>query len=352
EEYIDGPEYSLDAIVYRGDMTLCGIADRHICFPPYFVEMGHTMPADVREEDRKRVIDLFSSGIQALGIDNGAAKGDIKLSPDGPVIGEIAARLSGGYMSGWTYPYASGIRVTEAAMRIAVGLPPGPLEPVKFHTAAERAFISIPGIVQSVEPELTTDDRIRDIFYRVKPGDPVTFPSNNVEKCGNVIAVDNERRGAVSIAEQARREIFLRLRPLENRTREFLFGSLCGWAPFAFALTHPGNIDAYREMPPAFSGLMEAASSRKVAALPNLEDETAADWHGETIRAAFDKVLSKTGFQAVACDATEPAESAVGQIFWKAFLKGGVQGGVWLLESLVSLESEQIESAEAMLWLH
>ena len=61
------------------------------------------------------------------------------------MVGEIAARLSGGYMSGWTFPLSSGVEVTEAALNIAVGIPPGrPHAPVP-RICAERALISIPG---------------------------------------------------------------------------------------------------------------------------------------------------------------------------------------------------------------
>jgi biotin carboxylase len=129
EEYVSGPEYSLDALVWRGEPTLCGIADRHIFFEPYFVEMGHTLPAVLDDPTLAKIVAVFFQGIRALGIDNGSAKGDIKLSPRGPVVGEIAARLSGGYMSGWTFPYASGIDVTRSALRIAVGLQPLDLSP-------------------------------------------------------------------------------------------------------------------------------------------------------------------------------------------------------------------------------
>jgi len=102
EEFMDGPEFSADALVHRGEITLCGLADRHIRFPPCFVEMGHTMPSGVDSGTAARLLEVFYAGIRALGITNGAAKGDLKLTPKGPMVGEIAARLSGGYMSGWT----------------------------------------------------------------------------------------------------------------------------------------------------------------------------------------------------------------------------------------------------------
>ena len=141
--------------MYRGHVTVCGIADRHISFPPAFVEIGHTMPTDLDTAAVRQIEDAFESGIRAIGIDNGAAKGDIKLTPRGAMIGEIAARLSGGYMSGWTFPLSSGVEVTEAALNIAVGLPPGDLTPRFSRTCAERGIISIPGVVASVEGEST-----------------------------------------------------------------------------------------------------------------------------------------------------------------------------------------------------
>jgi biotin carboxylase len=100
ESYMEGPEFSLDAIVYHGDITICGFADRHIFFPPYFIEMGHTIPTDIASAQQKALLETFYDGIRALGLAEGksisAAKGDIKLTEKGPMIGEIAARLSGG----------------------------------------------------------------------------------------------------------------------------------------------------------------------------------------------------------------------------------------------------------------
>ena len=82
-----------------------------------------------RAAERRSVEEVFRAGIRALGIDNGAAKGDLKLTSRGPMVGEIAARLSGGYMSGWTFPLASGVEVTAAGLRVAAGLDPGDLSP-------------------------------------------------------------------------------------------------------------------------------------------------------------------------------------------------------------------------------
>ena len=223
EEYMEGPEFSIDALVYNGTVTICGFADRHIFFPPYFIEMGHTIPTSICQKDKLALIATFVEGIHALGLTCGAAKADIKLTPKGPMIGEIAARLSGGYMSGWTFPYSSDFFLTQQAELIALGREPAALlerrrpveglpenlpftvyEVASTQYCGERAWISIPGKVKAFHglERARACAGVKDVLPRAKIGDTVTFPRNNVEKCGNILAVDTSWEGAVSKAHR------------------------------------------------------------------------------------------------------------------------------------------------------
>ncbi len=210
EEFVEGPEFSIDALVDGDDIAIRGVADRHIHFTPFFVELGHTMPSARPTEIVEEVLRVFRLGVKALGIDYGAAKGDIKYCPERgeAVVGEIAARLSGGYMSGWTYPYASGIDLTREALLLCVGreaVDGAPRTGVKDMgwTSAERAFISIPGRVAWVEGRADAErlPYIKQLFFRVAAGDRVVFPTNNIEKCGNAISQAPSRDEAVEAAE-------------------------------------------------------------------------------------------------------------------------------------------------------
>ncbi len=337
EEYVNGPEYSLDALVWRGEPALCGLAERHIRFEPSFVEMGHTMPAVLDGPTGDRVRDVFFRGIRALGIDNGAAKGDIKLSASGPKVGEIAARLSGGYMSGWTYPYASGVDVTRSALRIAVGLPPLDLEPREKGWSAERAFISIPGRVERVDglPEARAVPGVKDLFLRVRPGEDVVFPRNNVQKCGNVITRGRTREEAVGAAVSALACISVRLAPARAETNSFLFSDsspgIAAWRP---AL--PENTAALERLP-GFRGDPGRFDPARplVLDLPRRAGEREPDWHGVAPARLFQYVVAARGLRFVS-DAPGD-EFVLGGIFWKAFLKGSAQGAVYLLDTLAAL---------------
>lgn len=257
EEFMDGPEFSLDGLIYNGKMIVTGFADRHIFSPPYFVEMGHTMPTDFPEEMQASVAREFQKAAEALGLSCGAAKGDIKFSGGVPKIGEVAGRLSGGYMSGWTFPYASSFNLTKAAMEIALGQEPTlfneenlakliPVSPNLYiypceKYSAERAFISIPCVVDHIygfptEEESQSESRLQNFFPRINVGDKVSFPTNNVEKCGNVITLADNREEAISRAEAIIGKIILEPAFPNEDTEKFLAEN-SEFPPSAFAFS-------------------------------------------------------------------------------------------------------------------
>lgn len=333
EEYLEGPEYSLDALIYDDEIHICGIADRHIFFPPYFVEMGHTIPASADAFIMEEVVEVFKQGIQALGITNGAAKGDIKWNRGRAYVGEIAARLSGGYMSGWTYPYSSGVEVTRSAIRIALGLPPEDLTPTEDKTSTERAVISIPGIVEEISGKEAafTLEGVKHLFLRVQKGSRVSFPTNNVEKCGNCIAVSEKREDAVFMAEEGCRRVFIRLKPGEKLTEDFLFNNSEPWVPAAFSLQRRLNISFLASLPPGKG----SKGAVWIPLLPDMEGEEESEWHGKDLKRAFNDVVAITGCRTFSGE-NEREGILPGKAFYTAFLRGGVQGGVWVIDTVRS----------------
>jgi biotin carboxylase len=355
EEYMEGPEFSVDALVYQGEISICGLADRHIFFPPYFIEMGHTMPADLGSEKARALLEVFKAGVRALGIENGAAKGDIKLTPKGPMIGEIAARLSGGYMSGWTYPYASGIEPARGAIRICLGKSPGPLEPEKHWTSAERAFISISGKVRSIHglDEARAIPGVRDIFLRIEKGSPVTFPENNVTKCGNVISAAPGREDAIRSAEAAARSILIRLEAPDQDTAAFLGAFSYGDRPYGdrpHGVCPQDSAPAPRFPPDAFTldgelrALLGALPEGETAPggkrgpalvpFPRFSSSDLRDYTGRGVEETLAAVRRLTGLALPPALPGNGDRPRLGREFWAALIRGGYQGAVYYIDCL------------------
>ncbi len=331
EEFISGEEYSVDALVYKGEVTIHGLAIRHIYFPPCFIEMGHTMPALLSIEKQKEIEDEFKKGVKALGIDNGAAKGDIIYSEKGPVIGEIAARLSGGYMSGWTFPQASLVESTKGAMEIALGLKPQEYDGTYKKVTAEKAFLSIPGRVKSIGniEEAYKTDFVNDLFLRIEEGDSVDFPVNNVEKCGNVISAHIDRKEAESSAAKACSKVLIRLDEADNRTGNFLFKSR-EWPSDAFQLTNSYNISHYEDLLHSFDFNFEDRyfPNFKPVKFPDITFETARDWHGRSLSDVYNEILSLTGL----VESNDIVDRSAQAFFWRSIIKGSIQGGLWFFD--------------------
>lgn len=354
EDFIDGEEFSIDALVYNGTMTITGFAVRHIYFPPYFIETGHTIPCPlgkIDETKRRELIAVFALGVKALGLTHGAAKADIKYSAEGPVIGEIAARLSGGYMSGWTFPYASDLNLTAQGILIAAGMKPCELEsrrvPLEFRPpascinarkpfdlyevpcvkySAERAWISIPGRIAGIYglEDASNLPFVENVFPRpVKVGSDIDFPRNNVEKCGNVITRAPSFKEALEASENAVSNIFVRLEPRNRRTEDFLacreLPDERGFPPCAFeAFSELDNVDLRGEIAAGESVLASAHGELRA-----LLKRPQKDWTHLTALDAARKFDEKVP--------NHPAISK--ERFWRALFKGGFQAAVYISDT-------------------
>ena len=346
EDYMEGPEYSIDALVYDGTMTITGFADRHIFFPPYFIETGHTMPTEISREKYLELVKTFSDGVKALGLTRGAAKADIKYTKNGPEIGEIAARLSGGYMSGWTFPYSADFNLTLEAEKIALGIKPDELEKhrksielnsafkmyevVSKKVSAERAWISIPGKIKKIYglDQEYDSSVIKNILPRVKEGDEVNFPRNNVEKCGNIISLADDRQTAVISCENFIKNITIELEKNNPSTENFLEGKRSrfekGFPPCAFDISGgilkllEAELDKKDEWIPEGMNVLNYIPD----ALNKNEILMLKDWNHLTLKESLEKFnILRKGHKKIEY-----------RKFWLYLIRGGIQGALYCAE--------------------
>ena len=123
EEFADGPEISVDAAVYGGHVHPFCLARKGLGFAPYFEEIGHVVEARDPLLRDSALTDLLQATHTALGFTDGVTHTEIRLTPTGPKIIEVNARIGGGMI-----PYlglrATGIDPGLAAAAVACGRPP------------------------------------------------------------------------------------------------------------------------------------------------------------------------------------------------------------------------------------
>jgi biotin carboxylase len=286
EEFVDGMEFSLDALVYEDKVFTFAFADRHFDLYPYMIEIGHTMPSIISKEIQKEINDEFIRAVKYLGINNGAAKGDIKLTKDGVFIGEIAARISGGYLSGWTTPLSCGYYPHEDLLDISLGKKPEFPILKYLGYSAERVFLSIPGIIDEVIPTKKTKC-LKELRLYNNSKEEVFFPENNSLRLGSAITFSKEGRDeAIYYAQDSVKNHVIRLKA-NNKITENYLNSDKGY--FAFL---PGSKEI--------------------------------DWEGRDIEFALKQVRAITGIKSFL---------NMSENFWKYFYKGGVQGAIYYIDT-------------------
>lgn len=133
EEYLTGPEISVDSAVHGGQLFPMFVARKEVGYPPYFEEIGHLVDgADPLLADTE-VLRVVRETHAALGFTDGMTHSELKLTPAGPKIIEVNARLGGDLI-----PYlgmrATGMDPGLAAAAVACGQRP--------QLAADRALVA------------------------------------------------------------------------------------------------------------------------------------------------------------------------------------------------------------------
>ncbi|MDF3146947.1 MULTISPECIES: ATP-grasp domain-containing protein [unclassified Streptomyces] len=134
EEYLDGPEVSVECVTHHGETTAVAVTRKRLGPAPYFDETGHTV--DAADPLLTKVAPAAAAAIRALGIIDGVSHVEIRLVGGRPRLIEVNARL-GGDMIGHLVHLATGVDLARAAADIACGRTPD-LTPTRYRAAAIR----------------------------------------------------------------------------------------------------------------------------------------------------------------------------------------------------------------------
>ncbi|WP_101392229.1 ATP-grasp domain-containing protein [Streptomyces sp. TLI_146] len=121
EEYLDGPEVSVECVTHRGHTTAVAVTRKTLGAPPFFEEIAHSVDAADRLLDQ--VAPVAAAAIKALGITDGVSHVEMRLVGGRPRLIEVNARI-GGDMIGHLVKLATGVDLARAAADTACGQAP------------------------------------------------------------------------------------------------------------------------------------------------------------------------------------------------------------------------------------
>ena len=124
EEFIEGPEYSIEAVTFKGKTTIVQYTEKIITPYPNVVELGHIQPATINKNQKTEIDKIVTSAIDAIGLNNTVTHTEVKLTEKGPVVIEIGPRMGGDFISSYLVNQSCGVNLDKATIQMSVGEKP------------------------------------------------------------------------------------------------------------------------------------------------------------------------------------------------------------------------------------
>lgn len=210
EEFLDGPEFSVESWIRRGEIHSVGVTDKSLGGASGFVETGHMFPADVDELDRTQLVVAAEEAIRAVGLDCGVVHTELRLTVAGPRIIEINPRPAGNQITELVR-HVTGVDLPRVAVELALGREPS-LPSIESGPLSAAVAMLVPtkaGVLNGIDgaDTIAADPAVISAAFKA-PGHRTTMGVDNNSYLGSVIAISHEKFGARVVVENLLSTVF------------------------------------------------------------------------------------------------------------------------------------------------
>lgn len=214
EEYLEGPEVSVEALTLDGEHHLLTVTDKETTGPPHFVETGHTVPSRLPAPVQAELLDMTRRLLDAISHRFGGSHTELRLTACGPRVIETHAR-PGGDQIPLLVELALGVDMEGTCLRrllgreAKVGPSVGRAAKGAYGAAAVRFSRHRPGRVTSIEGvnEAQGLPGVVKVEVRAEVGMDVPEMRDTWTRLGFVVAVGATPEEAAKRAEAAREAV-------------------------------------------------------------------------------------------------------------------------------------------------
>ena len=196
EEFIEGPEYSIEGLHYDGKSEVIQFTEKKTTEFPYNVELGHIQPANISDENKQKIREIVARIGKALRFENCPSHTELKINERGIFVIETSPRLGGDYITSTLTPLSTGINMEDQLLHIALG------ENVDTQTGrVEKSsgvcFMSLPcGKVTAIDAainEVSTWANVYSFATSLKVGDEIHPITSSLNRYGQFIVKGEAR---------------------------------------------------------------------------------------------------------------------------------------------------------------
>lgn len=203
EQFIEGPEFSIEMIVWQGEIHVLTVTDKKTTGAPHFVELGHNQPSCFSATDVETLKAAAVAGVRALGVNNYACHAEAKLMNGKAYLMEVGARLGGDFISTELTHLSTGIDMVAAAIDVALGVEPDLSAKEEPKGVCIRYFCPKPGKLVSISnTEVLNNPHVYLWEIYPKEGDVIPAVTSSLCRSGHVIVTEKTPQKAIELAER------------------------------------------------------------------------------------------------------------------------------------------------------
>jgi len=208
EEYLDGPQYLVEVVVYQQEIYIIAIIEQEITFNRKFIVTGYSLLIELETDFLHSLREAVYAIVKLHGMETGACHLEMRLVHNEWKLIEINPRISGAGMNR-LIEFGFGINLVEQTLKISLGKEPNLLAKYKQPVFAQYVTISETGYLVKVTGKKKTlkCPGVLDVYVKPRKGSLLTPPLSMGDRYAYVMAKGNSEQEAKEYAKHAAAEI-------------------------------------------------------------------------------------------------------------------------------------------------
>lgn len=188
EEYIEGPEYSIESLHHDGKSEVIQFTEKKTTEFPYNVELGHIQPANISEENEQKIREIIEKIGKSLNFVNCPSHTELKINERGIFVIETSPRLGGDYITSTLTPLSTGVNLEDELLKIALGESINPQPKVVQYSGVRFFAFDEGSVIKHVPNEdfVKSWPHVVDFSFNLKEGQTVNRITSSLNRYGHL----------------------------------------------------------------------------------------------------------------------------------------------------------------------
>ncbi|MFK2824594.1 ATP-grasp domain-containing protein [Bacillus sp. B190/17] len=215
EEYLEGPQFIVEAIVYDGNVQIAAVVKQEITRKERFIVTGYSLSSELDREVYHTLIETSLEIIKDLDIKNGNCHLELRLTDERWKLIEANPRISGGVINR-LIEEAYGFNYAQQIINVYSGNQPLLIREDEMCVYAHYMTVGSLGTLLKVTgmTEAMSEKGVAEVYIKPRNGQTLTPPLSMGHRYGYVLAKGTTEKEAQEIALRAANYIQFHLDPI------------------------------------------------------------------------------------------------------------------------------------------